>query len=85
MKCKKEYLYPAITSAAIGLFISLLLCVFLAGENLFWSFVPIWMLLGGAILNFALDFVKPITDKKGLKNAIILFIAIATGITLRFI
>lgn len=63
---------------AIGLFLSLCFCVYMINGGLFWSIVPIWMLLGGIIL-FVVT--RPIANKiwRGL---IFTALAVLAGIVL---
>lgn len=85
MKNRKEYIYSAITSSGIGLFISLSVCSFLLNENLLLGFIPVWTFLGGTIIYFILGHIKPIANKKTLKYAIFGMLAVAIAISIRFL
>lgn len=85
MENRREHIYSAIVNASIGLFVSLFICVFTVGGNLFWSLIPIWMFLSGTIINFVLELIKPIADKKKVKCVMMLGIAVLMVVILKYI
>jgi uncharacterized membrane protein YdcZ (DUF606 family) len=78
----REYVCSAIVNVSIGLFVSLLICVFIAGGNLFWSLIPVWLFFGGTLMCFVLDSIKQIADRMWLKYTIVAVVVVAVAILL---
>lgn len=72
----------AVQISGVGLFISLLFCVYMVNGGLFWSLVPVWMFLAGMVIYIAMTWMKPIRDKKKVKGLILFLLAVVIGIIL---
>lgn len=69
----------AVLISGAGLFISLLLCVYMVNGGLFWSLVPLWMFLGGMLIYVVIERIKPLREKKKAQVSLLFLLAAVTG------
>lgn len=79
---KRSRISMAISILVVGMFLSLLFCVYMVNGGLFWSFVPLWMLLAGMVVYILLGFSKKLTNNRKVHALAFIVLAVIAGIVL---